>query len=67
MCKKKDAHTENTLTELFFDTSAFPKRPARLFFLCAAYLLLRKALGRLVLLGFGVAAFTPAAYQRHRL
>ena len=27
----------------------------------------RKGFGRLVLLGFGVTAFTPAAYQRHSL
>ena len=26
-----------------------------------------EALGQLVPLGFGVATFTPAAYQRHRL
>ena len=28
---------------------------------------LQKAFGQLVLLGFAIADFTPAAYQRHRL
>ena len=27
----------------------------------------RKVNGQLVMLGFGVATFTPASYQRHRL
>ena len=33
----------------------------------SALFLSRKTFGRLVLLGFDVAVFTPAAYLRHRL
>ena len=34
---------------------------------CLAALLLRKAFGKLVLLGFAIADFTPAAYLRRSL
>ena len=44
-------------------------RPSRLYRESTAEIMnfLKKVFGQLVMLGFDIAVFTPASYQRHRL